>query len=161
MRRLIDTVFLRVVAGDSVADNHARRPQFLCAQPPRHALADDDIGHDQRVVLVGESQFLRDLLQALPAELLHVLDELLNRHGILVAVLLEAAYQFRDIIADHNQVFNLLIFQIHCLEDFHLLYHHLLDLQFILRQVPALFGKLFPHAHGAESQMLGGQHLSL
>ena len=78
MRRLIDTVFLRVVAGDSVADNHARRPQFLCAQPPRHALADDDIGHDQRVVLVGESQFLRDLLQALPAELLHVLDELLN-----------------------------------------------------------------------------------
>jgi len=76
-------------------------------------------------------------------------------------VLLKAADQFRNIIADHNQIFDLLVFQIHRLENFHLLYHHLLDLQFILRQVPALFCKLFPHAHGAEPQMLGGQHLSL
>ena len=78
MRRLIDTVLLRVVAGDSIADDHSRRPQFLCAQPSCHALADDDIRHDQRIVLVGEPQFLRDLLQTLFAELFHVLDELLN-----------------------------------------------------------------------------------
>ena len=98
MRGLIDTVLLRVVAGDSIADDHTRRPQLFCAQSLCHTLTDNNIGHDQRIILVGESQFLRDLLQALFAELFHVVDELLDGHRILVAVLLEAAYQFRNIL---------------------------------------------------------------